>query len=218
MHLLSSSDIDRLALTVRPLLADPPWQMRGSDRVDTGVQAAFRRYRPGAAPHVVPPELSGEVWRRAWFPDEVSESDRLASVERAALVLHLLARNPQRASRDLGAACHKAGLTDRRFVRLMGTPHSARLESLSRLMQRLNAGGIGLRWASAKPAEGADLNARSTRRSAGDTRTDEVWPLLAFLFGYDADRSVARWAAGFFGSNQAEADEAEPAAQTATAS
>jgi hypothetical protein len=39
--------------------------------------------------------------------------------------------------------------------------------------------------------------------------TDEVWPLLNFLFGYDPEASIARWAAGFFGSGDSETPASE---------
>jgi hypothetical protein len=206
MNLLYPNQIDRLAPTVRGLLARPPWQ-RGSD-IDTGTQAAFRRFRPGMPPHSVPTELIGAVWQRAWFPDDAAPAEQSLAAERTALVLHLLARNPLRAGCDLGAACRSAGLTDRRFVRLMGTPHSQRLEQMSRLMQRLNAANVGLRWA-------GDADTRSMRWSLRDTRTDEVWPLCAFLFGRDSDPAIARWAAGFFGQTEDDASKATPAAASA---
>ena len=172
------------------------------------MRALFRRYRPGTAPHALSPELRGAVWERAaFFPDAIKddEIERVRAVDHAALVLHLLARGPVANPNglDFGAACRGGGLSDVRFARLMGTPQPRRLEALSRVMQRLEKASTPLRWVVDKE----DNERQSFSRNAYDTRTDEIWPFLNFLFGYDPDRSIARWAAGFFGTKDAD-DEA----------
>lgn len=208
---LSNDVLDAEAAFLRPLLCRPPWHRPAGlgdcdhrhvtkEQLDTGTRALFRRYRPGLPPHGLTPELRGAVWQRAsFFPDALAtETDRVRAVDHAALVLHLLARGPAASPDgvDLGTACRKAGLTDARFTRLMGTPQPQRLQTLSRLMQRLGQAGTPVRWV----VPNADGREQSRPWTLRDTRTDEVLPVLTFLFGYEADPVVARWAKGFFGT------------------
>jgi len=202
---LSYDDLDAEAVFLRPLLRRPPWRTYG-DKEDTGIHALFRRYRPGTAPHTLSPELRGAVWGgTAFVPDALKDNDAglIRAVDHAALVLHLLARGPAASPNglDFGKGCSKAGLSDTRFTRLMGTPQPRRLEALSRVMQRLEKAGTPLRWV----AEDAEMQSRPW--NAHLPSTDEVWPMLNFLFGYEPDPSIARWAAGFFGTRDAEATE-----------
>ena len=207
---LSRDELDAEAVFMRPLLRRPPWH-RDGDQEDTGVRALFRRYRPGTAPHALSPELRGAVWERAsFFPDAIGDDEALRSraVDHAAFMLHLLARGPANSAAngfDFGAAClmpradrkKNRPLTDARFTRLMGTPRPQRLEALSRVMQRLEKASVPLCWA----VNAEDKKRQSFSWNASLRSTDEVWPLLNFLFGYDPpDRSIARWAAGFFGT------------------
>ena len=212
---LSRDELDAEAAFMRPLLRRPPWH-RDGDREDTGVRALFRRYRPGTAPHALSPELRGAVWERAsFFPDAIGDDEALRSraVDHAAFMLHLLARGPGGSAKglDLGAACRRGGLTDTRFARLMGTPPPRRLEALSRVMQRLEKAGMPLHWV----AEEAERQSRPW--NAHLPSKDEVWPLLNFLFGYNPpDRSIARWADGFFRTSDTN-DETDADEPTATA-
>ena len=202
---LSSAEIDDEARFLRPLLRRPPWISFRSgnreEREDTTIRTLFKRYRPGRAPHNVSLEMQAMVWQhdaiKTEFIPEALKADETAlirAVQHAALVLHLLARGPVASPNglDFGRGCREGGLSDERFARLMGTPKANRLEAISRVMQRLERAGKPLHWLA------EDREKYSTHWNARRTDTDEVWSMLNFLFGYNPNRSITRWAAGFF--------------------
>lgn len=217
-ELLYPGQLDDEAALLRSLLRRPPWLPYGDDvKEDTATRTLFRRFRPGQAPHALSPELRGAVWERVWaqgtgIPEALRDDEASLSraVDHAALVLHLLARGPAARPNglDFGAACRRAVLSDTRFVRLMGTPQPLRLEALSRVMQRLERTGAPLRWF----ANETEQYSRSW--NVRHTSTDEVWPMLNFLFGYDPDPSIARWATGFFRTVEPEPEAAAPTIET----
>ncbi len=197
---------------VRHLVHDPPW----AHTDDRGLRAAFRRWTPAVVEPSV--EMLAALWPRVpaggW--QGLDEAGLERAVRHAALVLHLLALGlapdePGKRTTNLGAAARAVGVAEGRFARLMNTPAPARLEALGRLFRRLRAGRVHLHLTAPRPAEG-EPDRRSTLRTLRDLRRDDLAALLAFLFTDNPKPAVARWAAGYYHTDdQPETADAETA-------
>ena len=178
---------------------------------DRRLRALFRRWRPdrdvkpssemlGALLSVAPPEGEDTMPTALW----IAPAERAAVVValRAAAGEHETARvegngNEEQKSAQwktsLGAALYRAGLSDRRFARIVTAAPPARFEALHRALRRVDREGAGpIAWT-----------------------TREVKHLLFFLFG-DADaarKATDAWAADFFRARaddpQADADSSD---------
>jgi len=172
----------------------------------SGLRALFRRWRPGVDEQPTM-EMRSAIWSYLGSPDQRTEEeggneeaawrefDIDRAIDRAAIMTSLRATaGENQGELRFGAALHRAKLSDLRFMRLMTTPKSGRLEALRRAMQLLDSAGLGLTW---------------------DYK--EVKGFYEFLFGSDeqARRSANRWASEYFAA-RGKKDEDKTAEQSTT--
>lgn len=156
-----------------------------------GLRALFRRWRPGLDGQPTM-EMRSAIWSYLGSPDRKGEEesgqeqqvwgefDIDRAIDRAAVMTVLRASAGEHEQGDklrFGSALFRAKLSDLRFMRLMTTPQSGRLEALRRALQLLDHAGLGLEW---------------------DYK--EVRHFYGFLFGSEeqAQRSANQWAGDFF--------------------
>lgn len=221
------NQFDEEVRLVRYLIEPPPWKRSGREDEDRGLRAVYRRWSasggdltaPAVADRTGPsPEMVAPLWlRNPRQPEGWSDTDLQRAVDHAAMVLHLIALGADGGApaTSLGAACHRAGVSDKRFIRLMHTPRSARLEALARLFRRLRAANVPVRFAS------SEQDRRSSRRTLRNLQHDDLAAFLAFLFTDESEDAIARWAAAYYrtaaetdGESPAEATPATPVTQT----
>lgn len=110
--------------------------------------------------------------------DNLVRWDELKLVDQAATIVAMRAAAGDHVGEaSIGEALHRAGMSDRRLMRLLTAGKSQRLEDLNRALRLIGAASIGLDW--------------SPR---------EVRNVFDFLFGSDraAQRAANNWAGDFF--------------------
>jgi hypothetical protein len=169
----------------------------------SGMRAEFRRWRPTAAGEPtlemsrfiwgwmgVPPDAAADTNSPAHNTDQSDSLEGLSSddartwgtaINHAAVVVALraVAGDHPPAFKSIGAGLNRSGISDLRLMRFLTAPRTARLETLYRICQLLNAKRLGVRW-----------------------DHSEVKRILRFLYGTEeqAQHSANHWASDFFAS------------------
>ncbi len=163
-------------------------EKEGRRKGSRGLRAVFRRWRPtyGGEPTM---DMRSTVWSYVPFPaDSTAEGNdkglaptrfQLETVNRAAVLVALRAMAGDHGGEgvSLGAALQRAGISELRLMRLLGTPRELRIEAMIRALQRVNHERIDIKWT-----------------------LKETEQVLNFLYGSEeaARWSINAWAGEFF--------------------
>ncbi len=167
------------------------------------MRAVFRRWRPDVSGEPTM-DMRSYIWGILGTPipePEGEEDDRdrairehrtNEAVDHAAIIVALRAVAGESEGPDIpfGQALHQAGMSDRRFARLVTMPKKDRLEAVRRALQLVARSGAAIDW------------------------TRETGRFYYFLFGKPeyAKRSADMWATDFF-RTRSKAEEKEDAGE-----